>query len=243
MTFRPYPVLTLFIIPTLALLVWLGFWQLQRAEWKKGLIADFATQSAAPPLSYDAAACGQRTIIGQIIAPADISGRLAQPPASDIKPIRMFGHNAAGDAGWLIYRPVAPPACAEVQDPVLAEAGFEPLQPEPGAAAWAPPGRYVAVEFPGHNQFAPDNSPATNDWHWFDPAAIAAAFGVKQIDDHYYLVGLYGLPDELTRVPPAQHYGYAVTWFGMAIALLVIYGVFHTRAGRLSFRKQGSDKA
>ncbi|WP_375285388.1 SURF1 family cytochrome oxidase biogenesis protein, partial [Marinicauda pacifica] len=35
MKFRPLLVLTLFTLPALALLVWLGSWQLERAAWKR----------------------------------------------------------------------------------------------------------------------------------------------------------------------------------------------------------------
>lgn len=246
MTFRPYPVLTLFIIPALALLVWLGFWQLQRAEWKTGLIADFERQSAAPPVSLDAALCAGRPAVGQIVSPADVAAGLSAGLAatsSAIPPVRMFSHNAAGDAGWTLFRPINPPACSDARDPILVEAGFEPLQPQPGQPEWGQPKRYVAAPFPTHNSFAPDNSPDTNDWHWFDPTALAATLHITRLETRYYLVGLYGMPDDLTRVPPAQHYGYAVTWFCLALGLLVVYGGFHHRAGRLSFRKQGSDPA
>ena len=239
MTFRPYPVMTLFIIPALGLLVWLGVWQLQRAEWKKGLIADFASQSAAPPISLEAALCAARNPVGAILAPADIAARLAAEPFASTTAVRMFGHSAAGEAGWTLYRPIEPPGCSDAREPILVEAGFEPLQPQPGEPVWRPPGRYVVTAFPVRNAFAPDNAPSTNDWHWFDANSLASVFHIARLETRYYLIGLYGQPDDLTRVPPAQHYGYAITWFGLAIGLLVIYGVFHSRAGRLSFRKQG----
>lgn len=40
-------------------------------------------------------------------------------------------------------------------------------------------------------------------------------------------------------LPPARHLGYALTWWGMGIALLVMYLVFHINAGRLRFGTQG----
>jgi len=38
-------------------------------------------------------------------------------------------------------------------------------------------------------------------------------------------------------LPPQRHFGYAITWWGLAIALGVIYAVFHHSQGRLRFRK------
>jgi surfeit locus 1 family protein len=64
------------------------------------------------------------------------------------------------------------------------------------------------------------------------------------LNNRFYLRAFNGqLPDKLTRTPPVTHYGYAVTWFGMAIAFLVIYAAFHARAGRLRFGKGPDSQA
>jgi cytochrome oxidase assembly protein ShyY1 len=68
---------------------------------------------------------------------------------------------------------------------------------------------------------------------------MARFLGVPAINDRLYLTALQkGLPEHLARTPPATHYGYAITWFGMAIVFVVIYAVFHARAGRLRFGKR-----
>jgi surfeit locus 1 family protein len=82
------------------------------------------------------------------------------------------------------------------------------------------------------------NAPDRNEWHWFDAAAMTVFLGTGPVDQRFILARLEGKPDYLTRTPPETHIGYAVTWFGMAIGFVVIYALFHARAGRLRFRKR-----
>ena len=84
---------------------------------------------------------------------------------------------------------------------------------------------------------AAPNVPERNEWSWFDAPAIIKALGLPRLDTRYVLAPLEGIPDYLVRTPPETHIGYAVTWFGMAIAFAVIYGLMHKRAGRLRFRR------
>jgi len=46
----------------------------------------------------------------------------------------------------------------------------------------------------------------------------------------------YGAPTPVDPLPPERHFGYALTWWGLAAALFVIYWVFHASRGRLSLR-------
>src|SRR5262249_18554559 len=132
-----------------------------------------------------------------------------------------------------------PPPCLAGAGLVIYEAGFETLDHAKTFYATVAngPDRYRVLAWPAKSMFAPKNYVGANDWHWFDAGAIATALGVPRINDRYYLAVVTGLPDELASVTPARHWGYAITWFGMAAAFVVIYAVFHMRAGRLSFRK------
>ena len=46
--FRPTLWPTLFTIPAVLLMLWLGTWQMQRLEWKNALLDRIATRMAAP---------------------------------------------------------------------------------------------------------------------------------------------------------------------------------------------------
>src|SRR6185436_6290635 len=236
-------------IPALAALIWLGVWQLQRAQWKADLTAQYEQAAKAPPQPLGVAICSfaklnraptreelYRPIDGANVVAAAL---MSWPPAG--ARFRMFGQDANGNAGWRHLVVTDPPDCLADQGRILVEGPFEPFIPgqQPVVADAGPaPARYMAVEWPAKPVFAMANSPMDNDWHWFDAAAMASYLDVPKINDRFYLeIMPEELPAFLSRTPVATHYGYAATWFGMAIAFAVIYALFHARAGRLRFRK------
>ncbi len=227
MYFRPYPILSLVAIPALAVLLWLGVWQSQRAGWKNTEIARFEAAARAAPRSPDAALCAAKPQPGTVVS----------PPVGEGRPLRVFGHDAAGDAGWRLFQ-ITRLSCGAV----LAETGFEMLDiGGPGGSLpqkpASPPDRFLVEAWPAKPLMAAENSPQRNEWHWFDAPLMGASLGESPLNATWILTPLAGMPDFLTRTPPETHVGYAVTWFGMAAAFAVIYAVFHARAGRLRFRK------
>lgn len=231
MMFRPLPILTLIAIPMLGALLWLGVWQLERADWKAGRIAAWEASAKAEPATLEAAMCGGEPA-GRIVAANDVTLKMAGGPV-----IRMFGHNAEGHAGWRLLSAVTMPACAG-QGVMLAETGFEPLPQELELYGQAPPPeKFVVAGWPAGSMLAAPNDAAANDWHNFDHAALQGAVG-KELSGKWMLEAFGGVPDYLSKTPPSRHIGYAVTWFGMALAFLLIYAAFHARAGRLRFRSR-----
>ena len=94
MMFKPFLGLTLITAPVLAVLIWLGVWQIQRAEWKAGLIADYERAISEPAASASTYLCRDEPAAGKVVAKPDTGG----------KDLRVFGHDAAGDAGWRIFQ-------------------------------------------------------------------------------------------------------------------------------------------
>ncbi len=235
MAFRPLPLLTLASIPALALLIALGVWQLARADEKRALIADYEAAAArdahpdlmAPFCFIRASAYGQRAV-----TPARLEGQ----------ELRFFGARTGdGAPGWGLLRLTPAPDCScgedsgEVCDSdllLIVEAGFETLAGERSG-----PPEIVEVRLPPRpNAFTADNSPERAEFYRFDREALALAFGVpaERIDAEYWLAPApRGLPPGLAAMPPSRHVGYALTWFGLALALVGVYLVFHHRAGRL----------
>lgn len=85
------------VLPTLAVLIAvggmiaLGIWQLRRAEWKDGLLAEYAANATRPPVAYP-------------IPPRPDESLLYRPATGTcVPPIRWTvraGHNRAGETGW-----------------------------------------------------------------------------------------------------------------------------------------------
>ena len=90
----------------------------------------------------------------------------------------------------------------------------------------------------GRNWFTPADDPATNQWFTRDPAAIAKAEGLGctapfSIDaDASPIPG--GLPQggETVLDIPNNHLSYAMTWFGLALGLAGVFGVYAFRTMR-----------
>ena len=234
MHFRPFPVLTLIAIPVLAALVWLGVWQWGRSGEKAEQIAAFERHMQEAPLSLQQA-CSEGLAAGQIIMPPTASG----------PELRVFGHRSSGDPGWKHFQ-----AAAICGKPVLVETGFDALasggpggvSPKPAAPEIAPE-RFIVSPWPEKPFMAAANAAERNEWSWFEAPAMATALGQAELDTRFVVAPLEGLPDYVVRTPPETHIGYAVTWFGMAIAFALIYGLMHARAGRLRFRKAPDGKA
>lgn len=230
MLFRPYPVLTLLALPVLGLLIWLGVWQADRAQWKAVLISDFETAAKAEPASADSVLCGDEAAAGRIVRPVAASG----------PELRVFGQNAAGATGWRLFQ--AAEICPGTA--TLVQTGFEALKIGDLPVLEEKPvvrDRLIVEPVPDRSMVAAPNSPERNEWHWFDLAAMGGALNGAVLDQRYLLAPFEGVPDYLERTPPSRHIGYSVTWFGMAAALVLLYAAFHARAGRLRFRKPDAE--
>lgn len=239
MRFRPRPVLTLVTAATVAALVWLGTWQLERKAWKEGLIAAIAARYDAPSVPLATVPETPAEAADHAFAHVTTEGRFLDR------------------ASFLLPRPAPPGAAAGSQSqpgfglltflerrdgpPVLVDRGWIPA-----AMRGSPPEAGGTVRLtgvlrlpPAPSWLTPENDPADGTWYRVDPPAMAAAAGVGPTPPFY--VALEAAPDAAAAppVPPEravpglrnEHLGYAVTWYGLAAALLAIYVLLHRRPG------------
>lgn len=113
---------------------------------------------------------------------------------------------------------------------VFVETAFEALID----GARTPTTRWRIEPLPQAGRFAGRNDPDTNQWYRFDREAMAVALGVdpERVADVWARADR-GLPESLARTPSSRHLGYALTWYGLALALVGVYAAFHAARGRL----------
>jgi surfeit locus 1 family protein len=81
---------TVLVVAAAATMVWLGVWQLHRARWKEGLLAQYAAASTMPPVTWPIANSGDPPLFRRA------SGHCASPRLDRTAP----GENKAGDSGY-----------------------------------------------------------------------------------------------------------------------------------------------
>ncbi|KPP80810.1 MAG: aa3-type cytochrome c oxidase assembly system heme A insertase Surf1 [Oceanicaulis sp. HLUCCA04] len=227
MHFRPMPLLTLLTLAALAFLLTLGVWQVQRMAWKEAELDCWREASASPARDLDEALCVDTPFEGRSVGylPEERSGN-----------VRVYGRSLENNApGWRIFVPVDAPGCIE-SGFMLAEAAFQPLGDADETLIMVERWRIEVPPAPG--AFTPDPLPEERTFYAFDGPGMAAALGLDDgaVSSSWWLAQDTGEPPAyLTATPPERHFGYALTWFGMAVALLAVYLVFHAARGRLSF--------
>lgn len=82
------------------------------------------------------------------------------------------------------------------------------------------------------NWFTPANVPAKNNWYRKDPAEIAATFKLSRVAPFLIDADASANPGNIPQGGetlvnfPNNHLGYALTWFGLAAALLGVFLAF-----------------
>jgi len=228
---RGLVVLTLCAATGAAFLVGLGVWQLQRLEWKNGIIAQIEARTKAPPISLAKAVARAR--VGEDVSylRVQVEGRF------DNAKERYFYTILDGKIGWHVIAPLTTPE----GEMVLVDRGFVPDKLKDPATR--PQGELegpvtitgLARQPEAQGRFIPDNEPGHNRWFWRDLGGLSASmFGASPPPIAPFLLeaeasdipGGWPLAGQTRLDIPNDHLQYAITWFALAFCLLVIYVVF-----------------
>lgn len=222
-------------IPVLALLLWLGFWQLDRAAEKRALADAYAAALAAAPREV---ATADELLAAPRFAPVTAAGRYVPG-----RQALLDAQTHEGRAGYRVWTPLA---LADGGDWVLVDRGWVPAGPDRtarpdlavGDMRRQVTGLRAPLPRPGLRLGAPDAEQGA--WPrrlvWPDEAALARTWG-RPLPAALILLAP-GEPDGFVRdwdpvaMPAERHVGYAVQWFSLAAALVVIALVLLIRIRR-----------
>lgn len=227
-TFKPKFWPAVVTIPLLICMVLLGNWQIKRLEWKLGLIDQIETRAFMPPISLPFNVSDLENLEYLSVSVEGIFNNNQEMTKYSVGP--------NGEAGYDLYTPLVstdgkviivnrgwvPEALKEQterpQTLLENEVLVEGLLRKPSKKLW----------------YGPENEPENNYWFYGDLDGMARA---KNIDEVYPMY-LFASGDKGDRRFPVagrtefnivnNHLDYVLTWFGLAIVLVVIYIVAHT---------------
>jgi surfeit locus 1 family protein len=231
---RPRLVPTLITIVIVLVCSGLGVWQLERLQWKRGLIAAREAAVAAPPVAPPQNLEQAR---GMEFRHVTDEGTFLNDKELYLGATSPHG----GAAGFDVLTPLRE-ADGRI---VFVNRGFVPSErKDPNtrrAGQLEGTVRITGLLRVPHDKkpswFLPDNRPDLNYWFWIDLPAMAKVDGLGRAAPFYIdadeTPNPGGWPQGgLTRVRlPNHHLQYALTWFSLAAALLVIYVLYHRQTG------------
>lgn len=206
-------------IAMLVLAIGLGVWQVQRLAWKTNLLAeiDRGEAAAAIPLPADP----------QPFTKVRVAGLLRQDLAA-LYGVEVRTTPTGPVLGAFLLNPLERPAA----DPVMVDRGWVPADaPRDTTPVIATVEGYVRP--PEHPvRFGAADDPAARRFYALDPAAIGASLGLRRVAPFTLVAlgnappGSYPEPAQALPRPLNNHLVYAFTWFGLAAALVAVFGVY-----------------
>lgn len=220
-----------FLVPGISTLVMLfvllglGTWQVYRLRWKEAILAQIAAAEAMP------------------------AAPLAQNPApyTKVSVTGRFRFDRAVEFGAEVRDTSAGPTIGSYQIVPLERDGAPPILVNRG---WIPQKRLAPLEEPAglvtvagyvrpaeqSSWFSAADEPATRQFYTLDPQVIGAAVNIPDLEPFVLVAlgppGSYPSPAEHLPRPPNNHLSYAITWYGLAASLVVIFGAWLRKALR-----------
>ena len=223
---------SVFALAALAVLLGLGIWQLERKSWKEGLIETLGSRLESNPVELPSPADWPRLDAANAEfqrVRLNVRFRKAQGQAQDAL-VYTSGSSLRDDVkgtGLFVFSP----ALLMGGQTIVINRGFVPDKNYPQIEG---PQEIIGVlrwpEAP--SMFVPDRDSAGTTWFVRDHLAMAKAKGWGEVAPFYI--------DLETPVPPSgvpkpgalsvqlkdDHMQYAITWFGLAIAVVIAFIVW-----------------
>lgn len=219
----------------LALLLTLGTWQYKRLQWKTALLTEIDAAATASPLT---------TL-------RDIENALADNEPIDYRRVSLSGEFLS-DPLFYVFTPenrdISWNRFLAFQDGgqnVFVRFDLIKDAAKSQSDAFELPDTVIGYVRKAHpvGRFVPDSAPDKNEWYGFNPLPDSHSWSDKVNGGAvtaFYIDRVIGATDANAlpaRKPDIRnnHFDYMLTWYGLALTLLVFYVLLHRRDGRLSW--------
>ena len=243
MKFRPFLWLTIVTLPAFLVLISLGSWQLQRLQWKNDIISNFEARSAAEAIAIPEANAELDVL--------EFSSLALEGEYLHDKETFLTGRTYEGNAGFHVVTPFLLNdgrtilinrgwVSEDYRDP--AKRAFSQIDGKTSVAG--------ILRRPGvRGYFVPENEPENGFWFTLVPSQINQHLDLGDAAIEQFYADAVRTSDVVTLPIAAKtklnlrnaHLSYAMTWYGIAIALVGVYLAFHYQAGRLKFGPRQKD--
>ncbi|HVK90748.1 MAG TPA: SURF1 family protein [Mycoplana sp.] len=225
-------------LAALAILLSLGTWQMQRLAWKEKLLADISDRRTEATATLEAIEAMSKAGGDIEYRPLSVTGTFEHDKE------RHFLATWNGQSGFHVYTPLL---LADGRY-VFVNRGFVPFEKkEPGTRTEGQVAGQRTVTGLARGKLdgkpsalVPDNDLAKNVFYWKDLAAMAGSAGIASAKLVPFFIDADAAPNPgalpvggVTQFDqPNNHLQYALTWYGLALALVAVSGLYVWRARR-----------
>lgn len=204
-----------------AVLVSLGLWQIQRLDWKRGVLNEIEQKILSDPVALPSDQDPERDRYLAVVA----QGTILPGELHVLVSIKRVG------AGYRIIAPFV----TEDGRRILLDRGFARENRKDAVRALGPVRVTGNLHWPREtDSYTPAPDIASNTWFARDVAAMARALDTEPV----LLIAATRTDEQITPLPvdtlgiPNDHLQYAITWFSLALiwAAMTIYFMWRTRA-------------
>ena len=208
---------SVFVIFFILVFISLGSWQIIRLNWKNNLILEIETSLKNPPVE---------------LSEANISNYLKIKTSGSIdfeKQIYLYNLNEKGTPGFEVINPLIID-----NKNYLINRGWIPFEKKDSEEIYEFDESNIigTIKSQGKkNIFKPDNDIKENYWFSLDRDDIKEFTGKEFSKYVIYLDGNYQFPKpkKITSNISNNHKKYAITWFSLAISILLLYLYFRRK--------------
>ena len=231
--FKPSVWLTIFAFPSFLILIMLGSWQVQRLGWKSDLISNYNNNFQQAPITVnELLKQKQKNKYRRTI----INGQY-----DHTNEIKIIGKTYEGNAGFHIITPFI----LENNEIIYINRGWVPKKyADKKTRKFSLLEENVKVvglvRLPQKKgYFVPENEPENGFWFTIIPEELNRHLNI--IGENEFYIDELNI-DEKLKLPipangkvqvPNNHLQYAITWYSLALGLLIVYFAWHRQNGFL----------